>query len=110
LWPLKGVLVQSPPAHCNAGRLIASGVRLAAAAFGAFAGAWINARIQARKTALAEINSINAALALSFSICNRAVSLKKQHVSQMVMRYERAQRDYAQQLVKLRTKPRTDCF
>ncbi len=61
---------------------------LAAAAFGAFAGAFINNRVQTRKTAVAELNSISAAMELCFSICNTSIGLKRQHVAPMRDAYQ----------------------
>jgi hypothetical protein len=71
---------------------------LAAAAFGAFFGAWVNTRIQTRKVAITELNNINAALALCFSISNIALSLKRQHVLPMKDRYDRTQQDHKKHL------------
>ena len=58
----------------------------------AFAGTWgaqmIAEHIATRKELLAEIRSVNAALALSFNITNTFVAIKKQHVQQLFEEYE----------------------
>jgi len=51
---------------------------LIGAAFGTFAGAWISSRAERKKTVIAEINSVSAAIELSINICNRFMTLKKQ--------------------------------
>jgi hypothetical protein len=63
---------------------------LASAAFGAFAGAWINNRIQSKKAIIQELNAVRAALVLCFSIANRFIALKRQHVRPMSERYRQA--------------------
>jgi len=67
-----------------------------AAAFGAFFGAWgaqvIISRNQTKQAVIAELNSVSAALMLCFSICNRFVSLKKQHVRPLRDQYMGAKR------------------
>jgi hypothetical protein len=67
---------------------------LASAAFGAFAGAWINNRIQTKKAVIEELNAVRAALVLCFSISNRFISLKRQNVRPMRERYLQARREY----------------
>jgi hypothetical protein len=67
---------------------------LAAAAFGAFAGAWINNRIQTKKAIIEELNAVRAALVLCFSISNRFMSLKRQHVRPMRNRYVQARQEH----------------
>jgi hypothetical protein len=64
---------------------------LVTAAFGAFAGAWAANRIQTKRAVVTELNSVHAALVLCFSISNRYVSLKKQHVKGLHDRYIVAQ-------------------
>jgi hypothetical protein len=66
---------------------------LASAAFGAFAGAWINSRIQAKKTAVAELNSVSSALMLCVSICNSSIGFKRQFVAPMHDAYERVRKE-----------------
>jgi hypothetical protein len=67
---------------------------LASAAFGAFAGAWINNRIQTKRAVIEELNAVRAALVLCFSISNRFVSLKRQHVRLMRNRYVQARQEH----------------
>jgi len=67
---------------------------LMSAAFGAFAGAWINSRIQTTKSIVTELNNIRAALILCFSISNRFVALKRQHVRAMRDRYVQADQEH----------------
>ncbi|MBB3381549.1 MULTISPECIES: hypothetical protein [unclassified Rhizobium] len=72
---------------------------LALGAFGAFFGAWgaqaVISSGQRRQLVVAELNSINAALNLCFSICNVYGSQKKQHALPMLESIEkiRAERD-----------------
>src|SRR4051812_17890906 len=54
---------------------------LVTAAFGAFAGAWVASRRDTKRAIIAELNSVNAARALCFSICNKFLSLKGQHIA-----------------------------
>jgi len=53
---------------------------LVTAAFGAFAGAWVASRRETKRSVVAELNSINAARALCFSISNKFLGLKGQHI------------------------------
>jgi hypothetical protein len=53
---------------------------LASAAFGAFAGAWVASRRETKRAVISELNSISAARALCFSICNKFLNLKQQHI------------------------------
>jgi hypothetical protein len=53
---------------------------LITAAFGAFAGAWASSRRETKRAVFAELNNINAARALCFSISNKFLSLKQQHI------------------------------
>jgi chaperonin GroES len=69
---------------------------LTAAAFGAFAGAWINNRIQAKKAAVAELNSVSSAMLFCISICNRSIGFKRQFVVPMRDAYERVRKEYDQ--------------
>lgn len=63
---------------------------LVAAAFGTFAGAWATSRRETKRAVVAELTSLSAARALSFSICNRFLALKKQHVQSMYVKYSAA--------------------
>jgi hypothetical protein len=67
---------------------------LLAAAFGAFAGALATSRRESRRAVTTELNCINAALMVCFSICNAFVSLKRQHVRPMAERYTAARKQY----------------
>jgi hypothetical protein len=67
---------------------------LASAGFGAFAGAWINNRIQTKKAIVAELNAVRAAHHLCFSITNRFMSLKRQHVRPMRNRYVQSRQEF----------------
>lgn len=53
---------------------------LVAGAFGAFAGAYATSRRETKAAIVAQLNSVSAARALCFSICNRYLALKRQHV------------------------------
>lgn len=67
---------------------------LVVSAFGAFAGAFAANRVQTKRAVVTELNSINSALLLCFSICNRAVSLKKQHVKPTYELYHQSKRAF----------------
>jgi hypothetical protein len=81
---------------------------LAAAAFGAFAGAWITSRMQAKRQVISELNNISAAMMLSYSIFNRTMALKKQFVVPMRDEYERARREYAETVANQSNRGATD--
>jgi hypothetical protein len=63
-------------------------------AFGAFFGAWgaqaVISRGQRRQLVIAELNSINAALSVCFSICNTYANLKKQQALPILQAVEQA--------------------
>src|SRR5262245_64947286 len=63
---------------------------LASAAFGAFAGAWINNRIQTKRAIIEQLNAVRAALVLCFSISNRFMLLKRQNIRPLRNRYVKA--------------------
>ena len=63
---------------------------LVAAAFGSFAGAWATSRRETKRAVIAELNSVSAARALSFSICNRFMALKRQHIRPLQSEYAEA--------------------
>jgi hypothetical protein len=65
---------------------------LASAAFGAFAGAWINSRIQTKRTAVAELNSVSSAALLCVAICNSSIAFKRQFVAPMHDAYEQVRK------------------
>jgi hypothetical protein len=64
------------------------------AAFGAFAGAFAASRSYTKRTVIAELTALSAAQALSFSVCNRFLGLKKQHVLPMKQRYEQVSKEH----------------
>ncbi len=72
---------------------------LGSAAFGAFAGAWINNRIQAKKTALAELNGVSSATMLGVSICNSCLGFKRQFVAPMHERFVQLRNGYDQEVI-----------
>jgi len=80
----------------TAGQFVASGFfdTMVVAALGAFFGAWgaqrVISRNQTKQAMITELNSVNAALALCFSICNHFISLKLQHVRPMRDKYTQA--------------------
>ncbi|RTM13695.1 MAG: hypothetical protein EKK33_10045 [Bradyrhizobiaceae bacterium] len=53
------------------------------AAIGVLFGAWIASRAQTKRTIISELHALRSAHALAFSIANKAISLKKQHVRPM---------------------------
>ncbi len=71
---------------------------LVVGAFSAFFGAWgaqaVIRRGQTKQTMVGELNGISAALALCFTISNRYMSLKRQHVRAMRDSYEQALQDF----------------
>lgn len=71
---------------------------LVAGAFGAFFGAWgaqaIITRNQTKLAVITELNSVNAAFTLCVSICNKFMSLKRQHVRPMRDRYAAVCEEY----------------
>lgn len=67
---------------------------LVAAAFGAFAGAWATSRRETKRAVVAELNSISAARMLAFSICNRYMGLKRQHILPMCTAHTAARAQY----------------
>jgi hypothetical protein len=60
---------------------------LVSAGFGAFAGAWVASRRETKRSVTTELNSINAARALCFSICNKFLNLKGQHILNLHREY-----------------------
>lgn len=65
---------------------------------GAFFGAWgahkFLARAEARQSLVTELNNVNSALLLCFSICNSFLSLKKQHLRPMTQEYEKLKQSF----------------
>lgn len=56
------------------------GRSLLGAAIGVLFGAWIASRSQTKRTIVSELHALRSAHALAFSVANKALSLKKQHV------------------------------
>jgi hypothetical protein len=67
---------------------------LISAAFGAFAGAYATSRRETKRAVIAELNSIAAARMLAFSICNKFLSLKSQHVAPIYEDYQEGRRKF----------------
>ena len=82
-------------------------VSLVGALAGAYAGAIAAQRIAERSRfrdeTLREIRNVNAAIMAAFTICNTALSLKKQLVGPMYTRFERAKEDYLKFIEQRRT-------
>ncbi len=53
---------------------------LITAAFGAIVGAWVASRRETKRSVIAELNTINAARALCFSICSKFINMKDKHI------------------------------
>jgi hypothetical protein len=58
------------------------------AAFGTLIGAWLTGRSQAKRRVVDELKAIHAAYALGFTIANKALSLKRQHIRPMKELYD----------------------
>lgn len=58
------------------------------AAFGTLVGAWLTGRSQAKRRVVDELKAIHAAYALCFTIANKALSMKRQHVRPMKQLYD----------------------
>jgi hypothetical protein len=67
---------------------------LATAAFGAFAGAWAASRRETKRAVVAELNSVAAARMLTFSICNKFLGLKRQHILPTYTEYRRSREEF----------------
>lgn len=57
------------------------------AGVGTIIGAWVSSRSQAKRRVLDEIRAIIAARALCFSVTNRVIGLKRQHIRPMAQRF-----------------------
>lgn len=66
-----------------------------ASAIGLFVGAWITSRANRKRLAREELNAVTAAIALSFSICNRFLGMKRQFVRPWHEEYEALQRRHS---------------
>jgi hypothetical protein len=64
------------------------------AGLGAFAGGLVASRAFTKRTVVAELNALSSAQTLCFSICNRFLALKGQHVAAMNDRFERVQNEH----------------
>jgi hypothetical protein len=53
------------------------------AAFGTMVGAWLTSRAQAKRRVIDELKAVRAAYALCFTIANKALALKRQHIRRM---------------------------
>jgi len=60
------------------------------AALGAFAGAIATSRRESKRAVIAELNSVNAARALCFSICAAFLNQKKQHTRDLKLNFDKA--------------------
>jgi hypothetical protein len=60
------------------------------AGVGTIVGAWISSRSQTKRRVIDELRAIGAARALCFSITNRAIGLKRQHVVPLKQRFDQA--------------------
>jgi hypothetical protein len=58
------------------------------AAFGTLVGAWLTSRSQAKRRIVDELKAIHAAYALCFTITNKALSIKRQHIRPMKQKYD----------------------
>jgi hypothetical protein len=67
---------------------------LITAAFGAFAGAFLAGRVQHKRTIVAELNGIKAAMALCFAMCKTFLSQKQEIIRPLYERYKQAQQYY----------------
>jgi hypothetical protein len=66
------------------------------AAVGVGIGAWLTSRAQAKRRILDELKAVRAARLLSFSIANKALAMKRQHIRAMKQRYDVAVAAYNQ--------------
>ncbi len=60
------------------------------AAIGVVFGAWVASRAQTKRTIVAELHALRAAHALCFSIANKALSIKKQHIRPLKFAFDQA--------------------
>jgi hypothetical protein len=80
------------------------------AGLGAFAGGWIASRAFTKRAVVAELNALSAIQTLCFSICNRFLALKSQHVLAMKQRYDQLQQEHAEILSSPQGPPRQFVF
>jgi hypothetical protein len=58
------------------------------AAFGTLIGAGLTSRSQAKRRIVGELKAIHAAYTICFSIVNKALAIKRQHIQPMSIKYE----------------------
>ena len=58
------------------------------AGFGTLIGAFLTSRSQAKRRVIEELRAIHAAYTICFSIVNKALAIKRQHIRPMKIRYE----------------------
>jgi hypothetical protein len=68
-------------------------------------GAWLTSRKETKKAVIAELNSINSAAAVCFSIANKYMSLKKQHVRPMFQAFMAARAQHEKIINEARSRP-----
>jgi len=69
------------------------------AGIGAIFGAWLTSRAQSKRAIVRELHALRAAQALCFSIGNRVLSLKKQHILKLKNDYDQATAAYEAAIV-----------
>lgn len=69
---------------------------------GALAGAWIAQRLmerqKSREELLTEIRAVNSAITAAFTICNRVIGLKKQHLIEMKNKYNNDRENFSRSI------------
>jgi len=58
------------------------------AAFGTLVAAWLTSRSQEKRRVIEELKAIHAAYALCFTIANKALAMKRQHIRPMKQHYD----------------------
>src|SRR5471030_204455 len=58
------------------------------AAFGTLIGAWLTSRSQAKRRVVDELRAIHTAYTICFSITNKALAIKRQHIRPLKSVYE----------------------
>jgi hypothetical protein len=64
------------------------GTAFVTAGLGAFVGGWVASRAFTKRAVITELNALSTARMLCFSICNRFLALKSQHVMGMKQRFD----------------------
>ncbi|WP_440640095.1 hypothetical protein ACSHT2_01645 [Bradyrhizobium sp. PUT101] len=70
------------------------GTAFVTAGLGAFVGGWVASRSFTKRAVVAELNALSTALALCFSISNKFIALKLQHVASMKQRFHQVKREH----------------